>query len=293
MGMNWNRKFHFYFGILYILVITIDLCLIHEYEKTLRNLVYLIVFYGLLLAIIAYMRISCLRKKYTGCATCGGILHFVTGIGALGMRIGLYVSKAASRSTSGTEEDRPTPNAGIIAFGPIYLVMGIISFIGAIGSTATHKTASSTFHHSTEPAVIILPTRAPVVRPLIAKVEDEPQKPPVTKLDKSETQLLRETDMKLERLQKEAEIMALQREMERIKREEEGQGAGAPGQGPGGPYGYPPPTYPVYPQYPPYAPEGADPYYGQTPGYPTPTYQYPAPPPPAGADVVVPQSDIS
>ena len=82
------------------------------------------VFYDpIILGGIAFQRIACIRKKYLGCATCGGILHFVTGLGAFGMRLGLFIAKA-SDSTSGTQTDKPKPHVAIIIFGPIFLHLG-------------------------------------------------------------------------------------------------------------------------------------------------------------------------
>ena len=303
MAMGTNRKFHFLMGFLYHILLTIDLALVHAYEETLRNLVYIIVFYDLLLAVIAIMRISAYRKKFKSCAMCGGILHFVTGIGCLGMRIGLYVGAATDSSSSTSSSNRPTANPGIIAFGPIFLVLGIISFIGSLGvqgatTTTTYRTPATVA--SNRSAVTILtpgttPTRRPSTPPAAVvttstKARVLPKDP--NQNEKTEEEMLKETELRLERLQKEAEIKRLERNMEKEEQRDNTADYSQVGfayEGPPANYQYPPEGYPGY----------YDAYGQPIPGYggppPPPGYEYPAPPPqpPSAADVLGPPPDIS
>ena len=159
---------------------------------------------------------SCIRKKYMRFTLCGGILHFIMGIGALGMRIGLYTDNANTAET--TETNRPQPNIGILIFGPLYLGLGVTSLIGTLIGKECIGRRTSKSGKNLEAAAAIHDTNPPTVIPN-KKEEMQPTSPPapMTILEKSESQLLRETDIKLERIQKEVKILVLQKEMEIIK----------------------------------------------------------------------------
>ena len=288
------------FAVIYAILLTIDFLMMDTYQETI-DLTYVLYLLDLGLAICSIVKAgSWIPTPCYGWWVLGAtITQFFIGLASLPLRIVVYIDAIPS-SFKEEDKDKEDPNGGIIAFGPIFFILGLVSYItwstmaSQAGLAEHRKNQAVTIGGAGNlSAVAVVSGGQPLGQPIIM-MQPYPLSQPVAPVpvpvpaptpakEKSHEEVLKEQEAKIKELENQQKILALEGKLKEMEARQNVVEEAA--------Y-YPPPAYgqPAYydPNAPPYDPNAPpyDPNYQPAPppaGY-DPAYY----PPPTGEQVVAP-----